>query len=235
MSKSLAVIPARGGSKRIPKKNIRDFAGMPAISRTIEFVLSTEIFSEIIVSTDDLEIAEISLAAGATFIVNRSRLLSGDNVPTVPVISDALKQFDLQVSTSSNVCCFYPVNPFLEKANLTKGLEMLLNNSGINYVNPVVTFPYPIERALKSNSSGIVEMLNPSHLETRSHDLIDYFHDAGQWYWGHGVTWLNEAPLLSNSMAVQVSRWVSQDIDTIEDWKYAELLFEIQRGKKNDS
>lgn len=235
MFKNLAVIPARGGSKRIPRKNIRDFAGMPAISRTIEFVLSTEIFSEIIVSTDDREIAEISLAAGATFIVNRSPLLSGDNVPTVPVISDALKQFGHQASAKSNVCCFYPVNPFLEETNLAKGLEMLLSNSGINYVNPVVTFPYPIERALKSNSRGIVEMLNPSNLETRSQDLIDYFHDAGQWYWGRGLTWLSEAPLLSNSMALQVPRWVSQDIDTIEDWKYAELLFEIQRGIRNDS
>lgn len=235
MLKNYAVIPARGGSKRIPRKNILDFAGMPAISRTIQFILSTEIFSEIIVSTDDNEIAEESLAAGATFVVNRRPLLSGDNVPTVPVISDALKQFDHQASLRSNVCCIYPINPFLEKANLIKGLDLLISNPGINYVNPVVTFPYPIERALQFNSSGIIEMVNPSNLETRSQDLMEYFHDAGQWYWGRGESWLKEAPLLKNSMAIQVPRWVSQDIDTYEDWKYAELLFEVLRGIKNDS
>lgn len=235
MSKNFAVIPARGGSKRIPRKNIREFSGRPAISRTIEFAISADIFSEIIVSTDDHEIAEISLSAGATLIVDRSDLLSGDFVPTVPVISDALKHFDYQQSSESFVCCFYPINPFLDLRNLYEGLDMLKNNASINYVNPVVTFPYPIERALKFDSSGLVQMANPLHLETRSQDLADFVHDAGQWYWGRGETWLREAPLLTNSMGIRVPRWVSQDIDTLEDWRYAELLFGIQEGKKDDS
>ena len=235
MSKNFAVIPARGGSKRIPRKNIREFSGIPAISRTIEFVLSTGIFSEIIVSTDDREIAEISLAVGATFIVNRSGLLSDDFVPTVPVISDALKRFDHSASQESFVCCFYPVNPFLDSVNLYEGLDILKSNVSINYVNPVVTFPYPIDRALQINSSGMVQMVNPLHLETRSQDLGDYVHDAGQWYWGRGETWLREASLLTNSMGLLVPRWVSQDIDTLEDWNYAELLFNIQKGIRNGS
>jgi pseudaminic acid cytidylyltransferase len=235
MSMNFAVIPARGASKRIPRKNIREFSGIPAISRTIKFVLSTEIFSEIIVSTDDHEIAEISLAAGATVIVHRSSLLSGDFVPTVPVISDALKQFDHSASQRSFVCCFYPVNPFLDSTNLYRGLDILKSNVSINYVNPVVTFPYPIERALQINSSGLVQMLNPLHLETRSQDLGEFVHDAGQWYWGRGETWLREASLLTNSIGIPVPRWVSQDIDTLEDWNYAELLFNVQKGIRNDS
>jgi N-acylneuraminate cytidylyltransferase len=235
MNKNIAIIPARGGSKRIPRKNIREFAGIPAISRTIKFALSTGIFSEVIVTTDDYEIAEISLSAGATFIVNRSDLLSGDNVPTVPVISDALMQFNYQESLESFVCCLYPINPFLDYTFLNKGLDILKSNTSINYVNPVVTFPYPIERALKIDSNGLVQMLNPIHLVTRSQDLGDFVHDAGQWYWGRGETWLRGASLLSNSIGVRVPRWLSQDIDTMEDWRYAELLFSIQEGKRNDS
>lgn len=232
MSKNFAVIPARGGSKRIPRKNIREFSGIPAISRTIEFVVSTGIFSEIIVSTDDQEIAEISTSAGATFIVNRSESLSSDSVATVPVISDALKRFDNKTSLESFVCCIYPVNPFLDSISLCKGLDLLKSNDSINYVNPVVTFPYPIERALHIDSSGMIQMLNPLHLETRSQDLKDYVHDAGQWYWGRSETWLIEASLLTNSLGLPVPRWVSQDIDTIEDWNYAELLFSILENNK---
>ena len=230
MSKNWAVVPARGGSKRIPRKNIREFAGVPAISRTIEFILSTGIFSEILVSTDDNEIADISLAAGATIIVNRNILLSGDFVPTVPVISDALKHLNLEAISETYVCCFYPVNPFLDSASLYKGLDILKSNASINYVNPVVTFPYPIERALQIDSIGMLQMLNPSQLETRSQDLGDYVHDAGQWYWGRGETWLRGEPLLTNSIGVPVPRWNSQDIDTLEDWHYAELLFNVQKG-----
>jgi pseudaminic acid cytidylyltransferase len=235
MNKNFAVIPARGGSKRIPKKNIREFSGVPAITRTIEFALFTELFSEVIVSTDDHEIAEISLSAGATFIVNRSPELSGDFVHTVPVVSDALKQFDLHESLDSNVCCMYPVNPFLDSTTLQQGLEMLKSNNSINYVNPVVSFPYPIERALQIDSSNVIQMINPSHLETRSQDLSDSVHDAGQWYWGRGETWLREAVLLTNSLGIRVPRWISQDIDTLEDWRYAELLYDSQEGIRNDS
>ena len=235
MSKNFAVIPARGGSKRIPRKNIREFSGIPAISRTIDFVLSTGIFSELIVSTDDHEIAEISMAAGATFIVNRSDALSSDFAPTVPVIADALKNFNHRASQVSFVCCIYPVNPFLDTENLIRGLDILKSNVSINYVNPVVSYPYPIDRALQIDSSGIIQMLNPLHLENRSQDLGDYVHDAGQWYWGRGETWLREASLLTNSIGLQVPRWVSQDIDTLEDWRYAELLYDSQEGIRNDS
>lgn len=235
MSKNFAVIPARGGSKRIPRKNIREFAGVPAIARTIEFILLTKIFSEVIVSTDDNEIAEISLAAGATAIVNRSSVLSGDLVPTVPVVSDALKQFNHQDTHRSFVCCFYPINPFLDCANVQEGLDILKKDPSINYVNPVVTFPYPIERALEIDSSGVIEMHSPIHLETRSQDLGDFVHDAGQWYWGRGETWLHERPLLTNSKGIRVPRWLSQDIDTLEDWRYAELLYGVKESKSHDS
>lgn len=235
MRKTIAVIPARGGSKRIPRKNIRNFAGIPAISRTIQFLLSAEIFSEIVVSTDDQEIAQVSLDAGATYIVNRSSELSGDLVTTVPVISDALRQLTLNESLDSYVCCVYPINPFLSISNLNEGLKLLISNKDIDYVNPVVTYPYPIERALEIDEKGIVEMFHPSYLLTRSQDLRDFVHDAGQWYWGRSETWLREAVLLRNSMGIVVSRWASQDIDTLEDWEYAEFLFKIQEDLKHDS
>jgi pseudaminic acid cytidylyltransferase len=219
-----AVIPARGGSKRIPRKNIREFNGVPAIMRTIQFIVATKMFSEIIVSTDDDEIADISLKAGATRIIKRGDDLSNDYTPTVPVIADALQKFGIVTGVEINVCCFYPINPFLKVEIIDEGLLILKSKENISYVNPIVSFPYPIDRALRKSDLGFINMANPQNLTKRSQEFEEFFHDAGQWYWGKLETWISQAPLLENSIGVPVSRWVAQDIDTIEDWKQAELL-----------
>ncbi len=227
MSTNIAVIPARGGSKRIPRKNIRNFNGIPAITRTIQFIISTKIFSEIIVTTDDQEISDLSFDSGATRVINRSELLSGDYVPTVPVVANALREFGVKEGADVNICCIYPINPFLDFAVIESGRKALLEHTSISYVNPIVTYSYPIERALRLNDSNALIMVNESNLLKRSQDFEEFYHDAGQWYWGKADAWLREEPLLSNSIGLPISRWVAQDIDTNEDWTQAELLFNL--------
>lgn len=222
-----AIIPARGGSKRIPKKNIKDFNGVPALARTIQFLGSLDMFSEIVVSTDDEEISAIGLEAGATRIIHRTDDLASDLMPTVPVIADVVRKILGTNAIDANICCVYPINPFLEKETLENGLQILCDNESISYVNTIVSYPYPIDRALIRNTEGLIQMKNTNNLTERSQEFVEYYHDAGQWYWGKSETWLAEAPLLSNSIGIPISRWLSQDIDTIEDWKQAELLSKV--------
>jgi N-acylneuraminate cytidylyltransferase len=229
MNKPIAIIPARGGSKRIPRKNLKHFAGMPAITYAINAAKESQIFSEIIVTTDDPEIAEVSRRIGATKIIDRPSDLSDDLSPTVPVIAHAV-QFYLQDNKDDNleVCCIYPVNPFIDKEDLKNGLKILRANPQVSYVLPVCTYPYPVQRSLTIKES-MIKMSHPEFALTRSQDLEESFHDAGQWYWGKSHTWLEQQKLLFNSQGIRISRWKCQDIDTQEDWNYAEMLYEVQR------
>jgi N-acylneuraminate cytidylyltransferase len=234
----IAIIPARGGSKRIPRKNIKEFQGIPAIGSTIIELLNSQLFSNIIVTTDDAEIAKIALQFGATDIVMRPDDLSSDQAITVPTIAHALKSWgediEHEISNDDFVCCVYPVNPFFVPNDLYLGLDILKKNTSITYVNPVCTFPYPIERALTLDSDLRIEMLDPSKLEVRSQDTIDAFHDAGQWYLARADSWLRKEPLLVNSIGVKIPRWRVQDIDTEEDWVRAEILREIILKRQAD-
>jgi N-acylneuraminate cytidylyltransferase len=224
MNNSVAIIPARGGSKRIPRKNIRPFAGVPAIQRTIKIAQDSGLFSEIIVTTDDAEIAELSSISGAN-IIDRPSQLSDDRTTTVPVVAHALECYLTESRNEEiNTCCIYPVNPFLEVDDLYAGLDILAVSNDVSYVLPVCSYPYPIQRGVTLNKD-YVSMLNPEFALTRSQDLIDVFHDAGQWYWGSSKTWINQDKLLFNSKAVRIPRWRCQDIDTEEDWIMAELMF----------
>jgi pseudaminic acid cytidylyltransferase len=224
MINSVAIIPARGGSKRIPRKNIRPFAGVPAIQRTIKIAQDSGLFSEIIVTTDDSEIAELSSISGAS-IINRPSQLSDDRTTTVPVVAHALESYLNESGNEEiNACCIYPVNPFLEVGDLNAGLDILIESNDVSYVLPVCSYPYPIQRGVTLNKE-YVSMLNPEFALTRSQDLIEVFHDAGQWYWGSSKTWINQDKLLFNSKAVRIPRWRCQDIDTEEDWIMAELMF----------
>jgi pseudaminic acid cytidylyltransferase len=225
MKKAIAIIPARGGSKRIPQKNIRDFMGKPAISYPIGVALDSGIFSEVIVSTDSVEIAAVSREFGATGVINRPDDLADDITPTVPVIAHAVDYLGLEPETV--VCCIYPVNPFVGIKDLRAGLDALLQNPSVSYVNSICSFPYPIQRALRMDANGIVEMVNPSLAVTRSQDLEEMFHDAGQWYFGKAATWKRKDHILFNSIGYRIPRWRSQDIDTLEDWELAEKLFKI--------
>jgi N-acylneuraminate cytidylyltransferase len=229
----IAVIPARGGSKRIPQKNIRDFLGKPAITRTLEKLVGSEIFDEVFVSTDSNEIAEVATTTKGVKVIFRPAKLADDITPTVPVIAHAVTEYkktmnDLSQQSDLDVCCVYPVNPFLDITDLKTGLSTLQTTSGISYVNSIVTYPYPIQRALTMDTVGRIEMINPSLALTRSQDLEETFHDAGQWYWGRAETWLTGQRLLFNSIGVRVPRWRAQDVDTNEDWLIAEKLFRLQ-------
>jgi pseudaminic acid cytidylyltransferase len=229
----IAVIPARGGSKRIPHKNIRDFLGKPAITRTLEKLVESEIFDEVFVSTDSNEIADVATTTKGVKVIFRPANLADDITPTVPVIAHAITEYkktmdDLSQQSELDVCCVYPVNPFLDSADLRTGLSTLQAGSGISYVNSIVSYPYPIQRALTRDASGRIEMINPLLALTRSQDLEERFHDAGQWYWGKAETWLAGDKLLFNSIGVQIPRWRAQDVDTLEDWELAEKLFHSQ-------
>lgn len=229
----IAIIPARGGSKRIPMKNIREFLGVPAIARTLKTIVDSEIFDQILVSTDSEEIAHVAQMVANVQVISRPPNLADDFTPTVPVVSHAIEEYRNKLDQANQsgpleVCCIYPINPFLNTSDLSLGLSILQTREDISYVNSIVSYPYPIQRAVKLDPSRKIEMFNPSLALTRSQDLEEAYHDAGQWYWGNAQAWLAGDKLLFNSIGVQIPRWRAQDIDTIEDWEYAEKLFRLQ-------
>jgi pseudaminic acid cytidylyltransferase len=223
-NKRVAIIPARGGSKRIPNKNYKDFLGTPSILRTISVLDQSSIFDQIVVSSDSdliLQMISTSVASG----VKRPRELAEDTTPTVPVLRHAIEALSLEADAL--VCCVYPINPFLTTEAIVGGLEMLISENSVDYVCPVVSYPYPPQRALLRENNGLLNFEKPEFAWTRSQELTELYHDAGQWYWGRAQTWLLEKPMLHNTLGKVVPRWVAQDIDTQEDWEYAELLFEV--------
>jgi pseudaminic acid cytidylyltransferase len=224
----IAVIPARGGSKRIPRKNIKPFLGKPALGSTIEIVLRSRLFSAVIVTTDDTQIAQIAIEHGATYVIPRPDHLASDQAITVPTVAHALEvwanETGQNISQEDLACCIYPVNPFLSIEDLREGFKILQENEEISYVNPVCTYAYPIERALTLDDNFKIKMLNPDKLEVRSQDTTEAFHDAGQWYLSKAHTWMEGKALLHNSIGIVIPRWRVQDIDTEEDWVRAELL-----------
>ncbi|WP_308916538.1 pseudaminic acid cytidylyltransferase [Jannaschia sp. LMIT008] len=219
---TLCVIPARGGSKRVPRKNVRPFAGRPMIEWSIAAALESGVFDRVAVSTDDPEIAEVARAAGAHVPFARPAALADDHTPTIPVIRHAIEALD---AGAGPVCCLYATAPFVRAADLAAGLA-LLRRSGARFVLPVATFPFPVQRAVTLRRDGRMEMLHPEHALTRSQDLPETWHDAGQFYWGTRDAWFGEAPLIGpDSAALPLPRHRVQDIDTPEDWDRAEALF----------
>jgi pseudaminic acid cytidylyltransferase len=222
---NICVIPARGGSKRIPRKNIRNFCGKPMIAWTIEAAKKSNCFAHFLVSTDDEEIAEIARQWGAEVPFLRPTELSGDYVATVPVIAHATQWFNSNVGPTENVCCLYATAPFVQAEDLQNGLR-ILQESKAEYAFSVTSFPFPIQRAIRINSQGRVEMFQPEYLNTRSQDLEEAWHDAGQFYWGKAEAWLPGKTIFSiDSAPVKLARYRVQDIDTFEDWERAEMLF----------
>lgn len=226
----LAVIPARGGSRRIPRKNIKPFCGRPMIAWTIEAAKQSRCFDRLIVSTDDLEIANVAREYGAEVPFMRPAELSDDLTGTVPVITHAVKWLQENGATPQFVCCLYATAPFLQPADLRQGLEKL-QTSEADYAFSVTSFPFPIQRALRLIKDERVEMFAPEHLNSRSQDLEEAYHDAGQFYWGRAEAWLAGRPLFSpKSAAVQLPRSRVQDIDTPEDWQRAEFMFKAMEA-----
>jgi pseudaminic acid cytidylyltransferase len=220
----LAVIPARGGSKRIPRKNIKPFHGKPIIGYAIDAALSSKAFDSVIVSTDDAEIAEVAKAHGADLPFIRPPELADDHTPTVPVIAHAIRTCDELGWKVEDVCCIYPGAPFISTDDLRTAHEQLVT-TGAHYVFPVTGFPSPIQRALRRLPDGSVWPFQTEHAATRTQDLESAYFDVGQFYWGRKGAWLDGLNIHLNSNTLVIPEWRVVDIDTPADWERAELLY----------
>jgi N-acylneuraminate cytidylyltransferase len=224
---NVAVIPARGGSKRIPRKNIKDFRGKPMIAWTIEKANQSGLFSRVIVSTDDDEIADVAIQCGAEVPFKRPRELSDDYTGTVKVIAHATQWMLDEGMPAISVCCIYATAPFLQSEDLSRGLKTLESGDWA-YAFSVTDYPSPIFRAFRERPEGGVEMFFPEHRKKRSQDLPVALHDAAQFYWGRPHSWVGNKPIFDrHSAAVIIPRWRVQDIDSEDDWRRAELLHQL--------
>jgi len=222
---TIAIIPARGGSKRIPHKNIKVFAGLPIIAHSIRAARKTGVFDRIIVSTDSNEIAEIAGQHGAEVPFRRPAALADDLTGTDAVIVHALNWLAEHDSRAGHACCIYATAPFVRPEDIRLGLKML-REQGASTAISVTTYPYPISRSLKRNDRGRVEMIWPENYPKRSQDLPEVFHDAAQFYWYDVEKYMREQRMFSSdTIPVPIPRHLVQDIDTPEDWEVAERMF----------
>jgi N-acylneuraminate cytidylyltransferase len=219
---NVAIIPARGGSKRIPRKNLLPFDGVPMIVRSIRTALDSGLFEQVVVSTDDAEIADVARAHGAQAPFLRPADLADDFTGTAAVIVHALQQ----LPAFDYACCVYATAPLLQARYLHQGLELLEQHPDRSFAFSVCSFGFPVQRALTLDGQGALTALYPEFRNTRSQDLPEAFQDAGQFYWGRSEAWLRGEVLYSPaSLPVILPRHLVQDIDTLEDWKRAEFLY----------
>ncbi|WP_258807276.1 pseudaminic acid cytidylyltransferase [Pseudidiomarina sp. CB1] len=227
---NIAVIPARGGSKRIPRKNIKMFYGKPMIAWSIEAAKASDCFDKIIVSTDDDEIAEVAREYGAWVPFKRPASLSDDYIGTTDVIKHAAEWLATRGYDVQYLCCLYATAPFICADDLRRA-KNLIETSFADYVFSATTYAFPIQRALKVDDQGRVSMFQPENFNTRSQDLVEAWHDAGQFYWGVRDAWLERRPIFSTAARLlQLPRHRVQDIDTPEDWARAEWLFKAMQA-----
>jgi len=229
---NICVIPARGGSKRIPRKNIKIFCGKPVILWSIEEAIKSKCFEKIIVSTDDEEIANLAKNNGAEVPFVRPKELSNDYTETIPVIAHAIRHQTEYFQTPFNVCCIYAAAPFIRAVDLQLGFKKLENSSAA-FIFPATSYAYPIQRSFRITDNERVEMLHTNYSNSRSQDLDETYHDAGQFYWGKVNAWLeNNSIINKNASPILLPRYRVQDIDTLEDWHRAEIMFEIINKNK---
>lgn len=220
----LAIIPARGGSKRIPRKNVKPFAGQPMIVYAIAAAQASGLFDKVIVSTDDPEIREVAEAAGAELPFARPAELADDHTPTVPVIQHAIRACIELEWPVEWACCIYPGVPFIRTGDLIEAFDLLQAGGGEGYVFPVTSFASPIQRALRMGDGAVVSPFHPEYVATRTQDLEPAFYDAGQFYWGAARTWLEGKNIHANGRGVVLPEWRVVDIDTVADWERAEAM-----------
>lgn len=224
---NLCIIPARGGSKRIAGKNIKDFHGKPMIYYPIINALKSGIFDEVMVSTDSEEIASVAKTYGASVPFIRSASTSNDFATTAEVLLEVLEQYRSSGSDFENVCCLYPCTPLLSPENLIEGKNKL-ESENLDSVFSITRFDFPIQRALKISKNQI-KFLDEEHVLTRSQDLIDYYHDAGQFYWLNTEAFLkNKAIMQKKTGFVLLDNMDCQDIDNLSDWKLAECKYKMK-------
>jgi len=224
-AKNLCIIPARGGSKRIPRKNIKPFKGKPIIAYSIIAAFESGLFDEVMVSTDDLEIAEIAKSYGASIPFLRSEENSNEFATTADVLKEVLNSYKKEGKEFDYICCIYPTAPFVSSKRLIEGFEML--NKGADSVLPILSFDYPIWRSFKVNEKECLEYNWSEFINTRSQDLPTAYHDAGQWYWVNcNRLKVTGTMIFDTTKGVHLSPFEAHDIDTLHDWTLAELKYE---------
>ena len=232
MAKAIAIIPARGGSKRIPRKNIKDFFGKPLIAYSIETALESNLFDKVIVTTDDEEIALIAKEYGAQVPFIRPEKLSDDFTGTGDVVNHAINYLKEQGEEFDYACTIYATAPLLQSKYLIEGFNKLKESDAINAFS-ATSMPFPIQRTFKVNKDERCEMFTPEHYMTRSQDLEEAYQDAGQFYWTKLNKTSKEIMFGRDSIPIILPRHLVQDIDTLEDWERAELMYEVLQKAKN--
>jgi pseudaminic acid cytidylyltransferase len=222
--KNIAVIPARGGSKRIPRKNIQNFHGKPMIHWTILAAKKSNLFDEIIISTEDKEIAQISEKLGARVLFERPANLADDFSTTHEVMLHAVQSLIDLDYTFDYVCCLYPCSPFIQSDDLKLSLDLIESSTNI-YIYPVTEFAHPIHRAIRLLPGNNIQLIDNKTEKIRTQDLELTYHDAAQFYWGSKDTWLNIDKMHSNALGYPIPNWRVVDIDNMEDLKRAESIF----------
>jgi pseudaminic acid cytidylyltransferase len=229
----LAIIPARGGSKRIPRKNVKSFCGQPIIGYAIAAARESGVFDRILVSTDDEEIANVARGLGADVPFVRPAELSNDHATTVPVIGHAIGWASENWSPVEHACCIYSTAPFVYASDIREAYQRLVGDRVTGYVFSATSFPFPIQRAFRITSSGHCSMFQPEHYNTRSQDLEEAFQDAGQFYWGSAQSYLSGKFFFSHdSKPFVIPRYRVQDIDTLQDWTRAEIMWRVLQESK---
>ena len=232
----ICLIPARGGSKRIPRKNIRLFRGKPMIAWSIAAAHESKCFNQVLVSTDDQEIAKVARDYGAEVPFLRPAHLSNDQASTQAVIAHALEWVEQQGCVCEALCCLYATAPFVQAADLQQSELQLFESRPGTVVFAATSFGYPIQRAIYLDAQGYSSMFQPECFSSRSQDLTEAYHDAGQFYWATPETWSKATNLFEGMRPLLLPRWRVQDIDTEADWQRAELLHQLltEQGLIND-
>lgn len=223
---AIAIIPARGGSKRIPRKNIKDFHGKPLIAYSIEVALKSELFEKVIVTTDDKEIASIAKEYGAEVPFIRPHELSDDFTGTRDVVNHAINYLKEHGEEFDYVCTIYATAPLLDAKYLIEGFNKLESSNAVNAFSST-SMPFPIQRTFKLDDSGRCQMFTPEHFMTRSQDLEEAYQDAGQFYWKNLNKKSDEIMFGKDSIPIILPRHLVQDIDTLEDWQRAEVMYQV--------
>ena len=229
---NIAIIPARGGSKRIPRKNIALFDRKPMIAYAITAARASGLFEHVVVSTDDEEIACVARDCGAETPFVRPADLANDHVATVPVIAHGIRACRALGWTFERVCCIYPGVPFIQIDDLKRTLALRLEGA-TNYCFPVPQFPSAIQRALQRMDDGTMQPFSPQFEMTRTQDLEPAYHDAAQFYWGKADAWLRNTSIYSSGIGYVIPNWRVVDIDTPEDWLRAEMIFKSSSLLRN--
>ena len=232
-SKNIAIIPARSGSKRIPKKNIKNFIGKPIIAYSIEMAINCKLFNKVIVSTDNEEIKDVAIKYGAEVPFIRPKEIADDFTGTHEVIGHAVKWLEDKGEIIDYACCIYPTAPLIEKDDLKKGFELIKTGKWIS-VMAATNFSYPIFRSFENLPDGGLKMVFPEHYNSRSQDLPEIYHDAGLFYWAKPEIWKKKPVRFSEkNTIIKIPNYRIQDIDTLDDWKRAEIIYKIKNRKNS--